>query len=39
MKIIVSHDVDHLFGRDHYNDLYLIKMFVRTNIEFFKRNI
>ena len=29
MKIIVSHDVDHLFATDHINDLIYPKLWVR----------
>lgn len=37
MKIIMSHDVDHLYPRDHFfKDLYFPKLFVRTVIDFFR---
>jgi len=36
MKIIVSHDVDHLFRHDHYRDLIYPKLWIRSMIEFFK---
>lgn len=28
MKIIISHDVDHLYRSDHYKDLIIPKLFV-----------
>lgn len=37
MKIIVSHDVDHLFRSDHYHDLIYPKLWVRSTIEVLKR--
>ncbi len=37
MKIIVSHDVDHLFRNDHYKDLIYPKLWVRSTIEVLKR--
>lgn len=39
MKIIISHDVDHLYRRDHYRDLILIKRIVRSILELIKREI
>jgi hypothetical protein len=34
IKVIVSHDVDHLFGRDHwFRDMIYPKMWVRTTIQ------
>ena len=39
MKIIVSHDVDHLYGSDHYKDLIYPKLWVRETLSFLKRNI
>lgn len=33
MKIIVSHDVDHLFRDDHYRDLIYPKLWVRSTLE------
>ena len=40
MKVIVSHDVDHLFAKDHwFRDLIYPKMWVRTTLEFTKREI
>ena len=40
MKIIVSHDVDHIDTRDHLaKDLILEKMFIRSFIQFFRREI
>lgn len=37
MKIIISHDVDHLYRKDHYKDLIYPKLFVRSTIQLFKR--
>lgn len=37
MKIIVSHDVDHLFRNDHYKDLTYPKLWIRSTAEFIKR--
>lgn len=40
MKIIVSHDVDHLDSTDHlFRDLILEKMFIRSFIQFLKKEI
>ncbi len=40
MKVIVSHDVDHLFARDHwFRDLIYPKMWVRTTLQFIKHEI
>ena len=40
MKIIVSHDVDHLFAKDHiFRDLIYPKLWVRSFIEFLKKKI
>lgn len=36
MKIIVSHDVDHLFRNDHYRDLIYPKLWVRSTLELIK---
>ena len=39
-KIIISHDVDHLFARDHwFRDLIYPKMWVRSSLELVKREI
>lgn len=39
-KVIVSHDVDHLFAGDHwFRDLIYPKMWVRTTLQFLKRQI
>ena len=39
-KVIVSHDVDHLFGKEHwFRDLIYPKMWVRTTLELIKRRI
>lgn len=35
MKIIISHDVDHLYPKDHLKDLIFPKLLVRSTIEFF----
>lgn len=37
MKVIVSHDVDHLFRSDHYKDLFYPKLWVRSTLEILKR--
>ena len=39
MKIIVSHDVDHITASEHITDLIIPKFIIRTNIEFLKRKI
>ncbi|MCR5061634.1 MAG: hypothetical protein K6A80_11565 [Saccharofermentans sp.] len=40
IKVIVSHDVDHLYGRDHwFRDLIYPKMWVRTTLELFRGQI
>ena len=40
IKVIVSHDVDHLFARDHwFRDLFYPKLWVRSTIEMLSRNI
>lgn len=40
MKIIISHDVDHLYAKDHlFRDMIFPKMWVRGIISFFKRRI
>lgn len=39
MKIIVSHDVDHLYRKDHFRDLFLVKLFIRTILELILRKI
>lgn len=36
MKIIISHDVDHLFRNDHYRDLIYPKLWVRSTLELLK---
>lgn len=36
MKIIISHDVDHLYRKDHYCDLIYPKLWIRSTIEFIK---
>ena len=37
MKVIVSHDVDHLFRSDHFKDLIYPKLWVRSTIECLSR--
>ena len=37
MKVIISHDVDHLFRDDHYRDLIYPKLWVRSFLELIKR--
>ncbi len=40
IKVIISHDVDHLFANDHwFRDLIYPKMWVRTTIQLLKREI
>lgn len=40
MKIIISHDVDHLYGRDHwFRDMIYPKMWVRSTLQLFKGSI
>lgn len=37
MKIIISHDVDHLYRNDHMRDLIYPKLWIRSTIEVLKR--
>ena len=39
MKIIVSHDVDHLFREDHFRDLIYPKLWIRETLSFLNRKI
>lgn len=39
MKIIISHDVDHLYPKDHLKDLIMPKLLIRSTIEFFSGKI
>ena len=39
MKVIISHDVDHLFRDDHYRDLIYPKLWVRESLNRIKGNI
>ena len=40
MYVIISHDVDHLFGRDHwFRDLIYPKLWVRSTLQLVKRQI
>lgn len=39
MKVIVSHDVDHLYPSEHWTDLIFPKLWVRSFIELLKRQI
>lgn len=40
MKVIISHDVDHLFGRDHWlRDFIYPKLWVRTILQVYKGEI
>jgi len=40
MKIIISHDVDHLSVKEHiFKDLIVPKFFIWQFIEFYKKNI
>jgi hypothetical protein len=36
MKVIISHDVDHLFRSDHYKDLIYPKLWIRSTLEFLR---
>jgi hypothetical protein len=39
MKVIISHDIDHITVFEHYKDLIIPKHFVRNHIELFKGKI
>ncbi|MBE0600701.1 MAG: hypothetical protein IH607_02870, partial [Firmicutes bacterium] len=39
MKIILSHDVDHLSGSDHLSDLFYPKLWVRETLNALRRRI
>ena len=40
IKVIISHDVDHLFAKDHwFRDLVFPKLWIRSSLELLKRNI
>lgn len=39
MKIIVSHDVDHLYRSDHFRDLIYPKLWIRSTLELAKKEI
>ena len=40
MKIIISHDVDHLYGKDHwFRDLIYPKLWLRSTLQLLKRQI
>lgn len=39
MKIIVSHDVDHLYNTDHLKDLYFPKLLIRSSFDLIKKTI
>lgn len=39
MKIIITHDVDHLFSSDHLTDLIYPKLWVRETLKYHKRQI
>lgn len=39
MKVIVSHDVDHLYPSDHWRDLYYPKLWVRSLLELLRGQI
>lgn len=39
MKVIISHDVDHLYPSDHLKDLFFPKFWVRSAIQLFKGEI
>jgi hypothetical protein len=39
MKIIISHDIDHINSFEHFNDLFLPKYFIRNTLDLFKKSI
>jgi hypothetical protein len=39
MKIIISHDVDHISAHEHFSDLFLLKYFIRNVLELLNRGI
>jgi len=39
MKIIISHDVDHITSCEHFKDLFLIKYLTRNILELYKKSI
>jgi hypothetical protein len=39
MKVIISHDVDHINASDHFTDLFLPKFFIRNVLELFNKDI
>jgi len=39
MKVIISHDVDHLFRDDHYKDLIYPKIWIRETLSFLQHKI
>ncbi len=40
MKVIISHDVDHLFSKDHwFRDLFYPKLWIRSTLELMKKEI
>jgi hypothetical protein len=39
MKIIISHDVDHIYSSDHFRDLYFPKLWVRNSMKLLKKEI
>jgi hypothetical protein len=39
MKIIISHDVDHLYNTDHLKDLILTKLWIRSSLDLFRGRI
>jgi len=39
MKVIISHDVDHLFWSDHLKDLIYPKLWIRETLSWLKRDI
>ncbi len=36
MKVIISHDIDHITAWEHYNDLIIPKSIIRNSLEFIK---
>ncbi len=39
MKVIISHDIDHITVKEHLTDLIIPKFIIRNNIEFFTKKI
>jgi peptidoglycan/xylan/chitin deacetylase (PgdA/CDA1 family) len=39
MKVIISHDVDHLYYTDHLKDFYFPKLWIRSCLDLLKRDV